>query len=247
MASPVQQALENLSERIDEDLLGHLYERASIPTSEIVSELTKNGLVWDDPGTISSPSRQELEDTSHRLIQSARRRASLRGALSGAVGLIAIPPETLAGMVQLLQLAQRLAVVWGHDPHADRGRVLLVRALSRALDLELPDQGQLSVRVRDLGRIAGRQLPDPRHTGVLVALSLARFSLGRVGSGLARAVPGVGALAGGLEARRSLQMASQPMIEVYSRAWRGTALLEGPVEDAEELMPSTLAALSDPS
>ncbi len=246
MPSPLHQALENLGERIDEDLLAHLYERASIETSEIHAELRKAGLIWDDGSPLTPPSRQALEDTSQRIIRRARRRASVRGAVTGAMGILAIPPETVAGMIQLLQLSQRLAVVWGHDPHSDRGRILLIRALSRALDLELPEQGQLRVRVRDLRRVAARQLPDPRHTGVMLGLSLARFSLGRAGSGLARAVPGVGALAGGFEARRSLIVAAEPMIDVYSRAWRGGTLLEGPVEDAEELEPSPLAGHPDP-
>jgi hypothetical protein len=150
-------------------------------------------------------------------------------------------------MVQLLHLSQRLAVIWGHDPNTDRGQVILTRSFASAFELELPEQGQLGVRVRDLGRLAGRQLPDPRQTSLLIGLSLARHSLGRLGSRFARAVPGVGAIAGGIEARRTLVLASRRMAEVYSRAWRGGNLLEGPVEEAIELKGPGLATSTSPS
>jgi hypothetical protein len=113
--------------------------------------------------------------------------------------------------------------------------------------MDLPEQGQLGVKVRDLGRLAGRQLPNPRQTSLIIGLSLARHSLGRVGSGFARAIPGIGAIAGGIEARRTLILAARRMVEVYSRAWRGGDLLTGPVEDAIELSASGLATSTSPS
>ena len=241
MPHPLHQALLNLGERIDEDLVSALYQKSSLRTESIVDELERRSIVRDDSSQLNRPTEEQLWDSSEHVIKSARRRASVRGAMTGAVGLLAIPPETMAAMIQILHLSQRLAVVWGHDPDTDRGRMLLVRALAQAHQVDLPDQGQLRVRVRDLRRLAGKQLPDRRHTSLLIALSLARHSLGKIGSGVTRALPGIGAVAGGIEARRNLMDSGMRMAEVYARAWRGSALLEGPVEDAVELHEPGLA------
>ena len=242
MPTPLQQAFLNLGERIDEDVVGLLYERASLSTEEIIAEFTQMKIRWDRPDTFPPLTRNELEINSLAIVKKAQRRASLRGALTGTVGFIAIPPEVLASMIQLLQLSQKLAVVWGHDPNSDRGRILLIRSFSHALGVSLPDHAPLSIRLGDIRKIATKQLPDLRHTGVLLGLSLARHSLGRLRTGLARSLPFVGALAGGIEARRSISAAATKMIEVYSRAWRGGTRIEGPVEDAMEVTTSGLAA-----
>ena len=190
MPHPLHQALLNLGERIDEDLVSALYQRSSLRTTTIIEEFERRALIRDEPSRLDRPTEEQLWDSSDVVIKSARRRASVRGAMTGAAGLVAITPETMSAMIQILHLSQRLSVIWGHDPHTDRGRMLLVRALAQAHHVDLPDQGQLRVRVRDLRRLAGKQLPDRRHTSILIALSLARHSLGKIGSGVTRALPG---------------------------------------------------------
>jgi hypothetical protein len=247
MPSPIQQAFLNLRERIDEDLVAALYERASLRTEDIIEELDARRLTREDPHSLERPDSQQLQQSTAAVIRQAGRRATVRGAVTGAAGLLAIPPEMMAAMIQILHLSQRLSVIWGHDPDTDRGRMLLVRSFATAFKLALPDQGQLGVRVRDLGRIAGRQVPDRRHTSLLVGLSLARHSLGRLGTGVARAIPGIGAIAGGFEARRVLHQAGIQMAPVYSRAWSGALRIEGPIEEAIEVDVPGLAAAPTPS
>jgi hypothetical protein len=238
MPSPLRQAFDNLAERIDEDLIPMLVRRASLPTASLREELDAGG-VWRVGGPGPTPTARELDDSAQRLIRQSGRRALVRGALAGAAGVFAIPPELAAAVVQTLHLGQRLALVYGHDPERDAGRVVLIRAMAEAFELELPDQTPARPRVRELPAL----LVDSPREGLLggsssLVSTLAVRAAVSVASRFSRAIPGVGAGVSALAARRSLTEHGHRMHATFRRTYAGdhfAAVDAGAVEDAIEL------------
>jgi hypothetical protein len=227
--------LKNATDRVDEDLLPTLYAAASVRTADVRAELTEQGVLWSDPVTGRHPTPAELDAAAQTLIERAARAATVRGAVAGAAGLAAVPPELVAAVVQTLRLSQRLAVLYGHDPEGDAGRLLLTRALALAFDVELPEQRQAAVRVRDLPAVLDRHLPVRFDGEPSFGRTLTMRALVTVASRMIRVLPGVGAGVGALGARRNLRRRGARMVEVFRRASEGLLSIEGPVEEAVEV------------
>jgi len=237
MASIFRQILNNLGERVDEDLLPTVYAAASVSTEQVRAELRRAGLSWYDPHAGRTPSAAELNTAAERLIRRSVRTATVRGALGGVGGAIAIPPEIAASLIQTLRLAQRLAVLFGHDLDTDRGRLMLSRGLEAAFELELPNQRALGVRVSDLPQVARQQLPDAQRTTAWIARAVTWQVTRRVGGRLSRVLPGVGAGIGAWDAQRTLRQQGERMHQVYLRAWDGDLYAEpNAIIDAEEIV-----------
>ncbi|MFT4979226.1 MAG: hypothetical protein ACI8S6_005136 [Myxococcota bacterium] len=237
MASILRQIFANLSERVDEDLLPSLYQAASLSTEQVRRELVKDGLRWHDPESGYLPDAAELDAAAEAVIQRAVRSALVRGAVGGAGGALAIPPEVAASLVQTLRLAQRLGVLFGFDPQSSRGRLMLSRALEAAFELELPDQRALGVRISDLPQVARQQLPDIQRTTAWIARTISWQVARRVGGRLSRLLPGFGAGVGAWDAQRVLRQQGERMKLVYTRAWDGDLLTtDDNVIEAEEIV-----------
>jgi hypothetical protein len=237
MANIINQILSNLAERLDEDLLPSVYQACSLSTEQIGRELQRDGLRRYNLDTGTLPAAEELSAAAATLISRAVRTATLRGAIGGAGGAAAIPPEIAASMVQTLRLSQRLAVLYGFDLESDRGRLILSRALEAAFGLELPAQRALGVRVSDLPQVARQQVPDIQRTTAWVARTISWQLARRVGGRLSRVLPGIGAGVGAWDAQRLIRRQGKKMCTVYERAWDGDLLsaMED-VVDAEEIV-----------
>ena len=233
MPSPLRIILDNLAERLDEDLLRALYTQASLSTAEIRADLDARGLTFI--GADPEPLPHELDTTSNRVIRSAARRAAARGALAGAGGLLAVPPEAAASAIQTLRLAQRLAVVWGHDPDTDRGQVHLTRALAHTFGVELPESGPIDLRLRDLPALAVPRLHGVQNRTGDIARVLAVRSAVTLARRFTRWIPGVGAGLGAVGAHRSLTEQGRGLVAYYRRVHTGQASA-APIEDAVEVV-----------
>lgn len=225
--------LENLGGRIDEELLPRLYDALGLRTADVRAELADEGLAFHDPATGREPVVAELNASAAAVIARATRAATVGGAFAGFAGAIALPPEMIAALVQTLRLGQRLAVVFGHDPDTDRGRLLLWRAVAAAWELELATQGALDLRLHALPELLRAQIlgKDSAYLGRTLTLRLV-VTLGRR---TLRMLPGVGAGLGAWDARRRMRGQGERMLPVFQRAWDGVLQLEGPSEDAVEV------------
>ena len=159
----------------------------------------------------------------------------MRGAIAGLAGFAAVPPEALAALVQLLHLAQRLAIIYGHDPRTDRGRVWLLRALATALDVELPRQGRWDMSLSHLRDARRSALAEGPSSTALVAQTFALRAATTLGTRLTRLVPGLGAGLSAASARRATRRQGRLMIAIFQRSWEGAAQHTGEVEDAVEV------------
>lgn len=218
MASPWSVIASAVGDRLDAELLPTLYERASVPTAEIRAELRAAGIHFCDPDCGENPDAIALAEAARMVASSATRTATAMGIAGGFVGVFAIPPEMVAQLIQSLRTAQRLAVVYGFDPDGDTGKIVLWRAIAAAYDVELPTEGKVGLRVRELPRIVSAQLPASRIGTTWLARQMLNRGLGVVAARAGRLVPGLGAGFGGWSAhRRASEMAAR-MINVYARA-----------------------------
>ncbi len=154
------------------------------------------------------------------------------GALGGAVSVRA---EVLAGLVHTLRLGQRLAVVYGIDPDSERGKVLLWRAIGAAFELDMPNQGTLDLRVRDLPNALGKQLPEGQtQAAAWMTRHLVRRSLRQATRRVTRLVPGLDVGLSAWSSRKRAGTQGERMREVFRAAWDGDSL-EGDISEAEVL------------
>lgn len=235
MPSPLHQAARNLGERLDEDLIPGLIAAASLDMAEVRAALDADGLAWHDPARGRVAHRAELDASAAQVLRSSINRATLRGGLAGLAGFASIPPEALAALLQLLHLAQRLAVIYGHDPDTDRGRVWVVRALAAAMEVELPRQGRWDLRLSHLREALLMARAEGPDRSAWLARTLTLRAAGTLGARVTRLVPGLSSGISAASARRTLRRQGARMMAVYQRSWEGALLLEGPVEDAIEL------------
>ena len=147
------QFLREIGIRVDEDAAPALIKRMSIDAATLRAELTARGLRWDDPGDSQRPDGAELAKSAKHVIDASVRSSGLLGAASGVVGLAGVPPEAMARLIQSFRLAQRIAIIYGHDPATDRGRIHVRRALSAAWGFELPVQASEDIKLSQLPRV----------------------------------------------------------------------------------------------
>jgi hypothetical protein len=217
MASPLSILLQSLSERLDEDLLPALYAAASVPTAEVRAWMRTEGIPFVDSEAGAYPSAPELEDAAARVVAHSRDRATALGVAGGLLGAIAIPPEVLASLVSTLRLAQRLAVLHGFDPESDAGRLVMWRALAAAYEVELPTQGPVGLKVRELPDVLRSQLPATRQASAWLARQVVLRASTSVMSRVTRVIPGLGAGLAGIGAHRRTRRMGERMIQVYRR------------------------------
>jgi len=231
----LRNTIDELGERLDGGLLPALYRVASVPPGVVRAHLDAAGLAYTDAATGRLPSLTELDATAQRVVAEASRGAALRGAAAAFGGLTTLAPEALAALVQSLRLAQRLAVIYGHDPDTDRGRVLLTRALAQAWNIDLPADGSVSSRLRQLPDVVRSRLRGTPRQLSAIARVIARRAFLQAGKRVGRLIPGFGSTLGAASARRDLRRQGAAMADIYRRAWQGDPLLDGEILDADEL------------
>jgi len=220
--TPWQVLLEALGgevkDRLDGDILPSLYAAVSVPTATIRADLRDDGLRFIDSDTGQWPTEQELDESAKRATVASQRRGAGLGIASGIVGAVAIPPEVLAGLVLALRLGQRLAVIYGFDPETDAGRLVLWRAIAAAYDIELPQQAQVGMRVRDLPELLKSQLPASQQAATWMARQVAVRALMTGVSRVTRLIPGLGAGVAGYSAHRRIDAMAKRMLTVFKRS-----------------------------
>lgn len=236
MASLLGQILRNLGGRLDEDLLPGLYAITSLTTAGVQRELKEAELPFCDPISGDFPPEEELEAAAEAIVHRAVNRASVRGAIGGMGGALAIPPEVAFALIQTVRMAQRLAVLYGIELETDRGRLLLSRAVYAAYELKLPEQQALDMRISQLPQVARQQTPDVQRTTAWIARTVAWQITRHIGGRITRIVPGIGAGIGAWDANRSLRAQSERIRAVYRRSWSGAMLSEDAIVEAEEIL-----------
>ncbi|MCB9777928.1 MAG: EcsC family protein [Alphaproteobacteria bacterium] len=240
MPSPLQELIDALGDRLDDGLLPAVYQAASLETAAIRAELDRDGLHRWDPQTGRHPDRMLLDESASQLTRRASRLAAARGAAGSFGGLLSVPPEVAAALVQSLRLAQRLAVVYGFDPETDHGRILLARALAEGFEVELPAEGAVGLRIRELPEVIRSRLPARedatlRDRGRKLAGAAAKQALALVGKRVGRLIPGFGTTIGAIGARRALLGQGERMQKVYGRAFQGDLVASDDVLDVVEI------------
>lgn len=216
--SPLRFLLASLGDRLDEDLLPAVYAAASVPTAEVRAWLRTEGMAFMDAETGEFPSEIELTESAARVVAHTRDRATAMGFASGLMGAAAIPPEVLGTVIQSLRLAQRLAVVYGFDPESEAGKLVMWRALAAAWEIELPAQGPIGLKMRELPALLQSQLPATRSASAWLTQQVVMRASAAVVNRVTRVIPGLGAGLAGFSALRRTRKMGDRMIEVYRRA-----------------------------
>lgn len=222
-----------LGDRVDVSLLPTLYERVSLPTNLVREELRAAGVPFQDveAGQIFEP--PELAEAAQRVVRTSTWRSVGLGALGGALGPLAVPPELLATLAHHLRLAQRLAVIYGFDPETDAGKLVVARALAAAYEVRLPTSARLELRVRDLPALV-RGSGQSDVTGWLARQAVTRTAASLTRR-VTRLVPGLGTGIAAVSAGRRTSKLAARMIEVYSRALEAVPFDYGDEELAVEV------------
>jgi len=215
------QLARDLASRLDTELPARVSSSLAVEPATFRLEMLDNGLAFHDPATGHRPDGRALARTAEGLIRSAGRAAAVSGAISGMAGMAGVPPEVAWHLVQLLRLAQRLAVVYGVDPESDKGRVLVQRAMAAGLDIDLPAQGGVGLRVRDLPSVLKDSAPTVHQGATWLAQAAVRQTAKAVLRPMGRAVPGIAAGPAAWLARRAMRAQADRMHTVIRRAWGG--------------------------
>ena len=227
------QLLIELGVRVDEDTAPALIKRMSIDVEALRTSLSARGLRWDVPGDPQRPDAAELEKSAKHVIDTSVRSSGLLGAASGVVGLVGVPPEAMARLVQSFRLAQRLAVIYGHDPATDRGRIHVRRALSAAWGFELPVQASEDIKLSQLPRVLDAGTIALHDGPAWLAKTLAKSATSAIGRRASRWIPGLGAGMGLLHGRRLARIQGEKMHDTIRRRWEGPRPKH--IEDAVEI------------
>jgi hypothetical protein len=232
MAGIWTEVARELALRVDEDLIARVTRETDVDADALRRRLDQHALAYDAPKKTPRPTIEALAITADALIHRAARRAAMSGALTGMAGLVGVPAEVGLRLLLTARLGQQLAIVYGHDPSTDKGRILVRRALAAAYELELPRQQAESARLRDLRAIA-RSSDSTQSRTAWLARSASRHTLRSVRRSLGRKIPAIGLFPGALHARRTVREQGQRMHQVLVRSWEWPT--GGPIENAVEI------------
>lgn len=233
--TPLEMFARALGDRIDVELIPSLVERISVPTNQIRAELRQAGLPWQDPEAGVLHELPDLLESARKVARKGTWQAAGVGAVGGAIGAAAVPPELMLTLVHHLRLAQRLAVVFGIDPETDAGKILVARAMAAAYEVELPTEARLELRVRDLPAFLSRASPVQGDAGRWVVRQIVGRTATALTRRVSRLVPGLGVGIGAFGAGKRTMEAADRMIEVYSRALEAIPFDVGDEELAVEV------------
>jgi len=222
-----------LGVRVDEDLPPAVMKRISVDLEAYHLELADRGYRYDLRGSQSRPNAIELARSAEYAINSSVRSAGMLGAASGIAGMFGVPPEALARIVQTYRLAQRIAIIYGHDPDSDRGGMHVRRAMSAAWGFELPEQANVDLKLSDFRGVMRAGLPALHDGSAWMARTLTKTATAAVGRRVSRWVPGFGAGMALVQARRLAREQGNRIHQSILSNW--TSPTASSFEDAVEI------------
>lgn len=228
--SVVRDVLKEWAERVDVRLLPNLYAAVSVPTEPVRQQLRRMRKPFLDPAN-ESPPPSEVDRTAQWLITQSASRSTFVAGVAGLGGAASVPPETIATLIAAVRLAQRLTIVYGLDPETDSGQMALWRALAAGFQIEVPAQGPMALRIRDLPGLVGTRSADTAP-GEL-ARSLVQSSTWMIAGRISRLVPILSSGFSARAARRRVQEMGGRMAEVLRRI--GDLPAAGEIEDVVEI------------
>lgn len=160
--------------RADDGLLAGSYRALSVTTDSERARLRAARRPFADPEALEPVPLQALDATADWLVERAARPAGQASGLMGLAGALGVAPEALGLVWIAVRLAQRLAIVYGFDPHSDPGRMVLWRALAAAFELELPEGGRVGMRASELPALFAPRRVRPRTVGSELAGQMVR-------------------------------------------------------------------------
>ena len=156
---------ENIKDWADE-ATANAYRGLSVNTRVYRTRLRTARRSFCDPNVPDTPKLGEVDKTAAWVSEQVGLQTGIRSGIASLAGAVSIPPEVLLTLVTYVRLAQKLTIVYGFDPHSDTGQMVMWRALAAGLETELPEQGPLGMRLRDLTRLFFNAERGPsRHTG----------------------------------------------------------------------------------
>ena len=209
--------LQELGLRLDEDLPPWALKSISVEPSEFREMLDSKGWAYVDPKRLSQPTQASVLTTAEKTIDKAVLRAGIGGAISGVVGWVGVPPEVAARVVQSLRLAQRLAIIYGHNPHSDRGVIHIRSALAAAWDIDLPVQARMDMKLSDVSSVVRGGLPQTHKTPTWLMRVLIGQATATVGRRAVRMVPGLGSGIGFLQSRSTVRHQGLRMLTIFQK------------------------------
>lgn len=204
---PISEADEFL-ERLDEDVAAAMYRRISIDVDRFERTLRTAGRSWarsQPPADL-----EELRETASWVVDQSALRSRLLGTIAAVSGAASVPAETVARSLSTLRLAQRLLIVYGLDPHSDRGRTAMWRVLAAALETGLPSHGPVRMKATEL-------LREDRSLSATLTRALLRRAARTAVPRVLRLIPGASVPVHGSESVRRTREAGERMIEVLDR------------------------------
>ncbi|NCG21907.1 MAG: EcsC family protein [Rhodobacterales bacterium] len=221
--------LRDLLHRADEGLISGWYKAISLSPDRVHRQIRAAGHNIDDLSD-----REQRTRAAHWVIDQVRFRATVLGGLAGLGGLASVPPEAIAHTVGVLRMGQRLGIIYGFDPHTDRGQMALWQALAAGYEVKLSERGPVGMRVSDLPSIVAPAVVAPRTVGSSLIGEIIRKSAWTLGARVSRVVPVASAGVAAVYSRRHMQQVGHRMHAVFQKlgAIRGVI---GVIEDAEEV------------
>jgi hypothetical protein len=195
--------------RLDEDVPPATYRAVSIDPEEYRVELSQRGLRFAKDGAPATV--DDLDRSADAAIATTVRSAGVVGVASGMAGWLGVPPEAAARLVQSARLAQRLAVIYGHDPLTDRGQAHVHKALANAWGIELPNQTRADMKLSDIPSLFRSAKPTKGHGPTFMLTTLSTAALSTTKRRFTRLIPGLGAALGLLGARKLAREHGQVM------------------------------------
>ena len=226
--------LQELGMRLDEDLPPWALKSISVDPAEFTQHLESQGLAYVNPKRLNQPNQTEVTQTAEIFIHKAVVRAGIGGAMSGVAGWAGVPPEVAARVIQSLRLAQRLAIIYGHNPHSDRGVIHIRSALAAAWDIDLPVQARMDMKLSDVSSVVKGGLPQTHKTPTWLMRVLVNQATATVGRRAVRLVPGLGSGIGFVQSRSTVRKQGQRMLSIFQKTWVGSVHPE--IDDAVEIV-----------
>ncbi len=223
----------DLGIRVDEDLPPAVIKRIGIDLESYHLELANLGLRYDLRDAMNRPTAGELARSAEYAIQKSVRSAGMLGVASGFAGMFGVPPEALARIIQTFRLAQRIAIIYGHDPESDRGSMHVKKAMSAAWGIDLPSQARADLKMSDLKGVLKAGLPALHDGSAWMARTLTKTATAAVGRKASRWIPGFGAGMALFQARRLAKDQGNRIHQSILRNW--TSPQKASIEDAVEI------------
>lgn len=228
-------ALRDLFDRLvdhaDQRLPAGFYAAISVPTARTRERLRARHKAFIDPDRSEVPAMVDVDATATWVISQSKLNYATLGGIAAVGGWASVPPEALASAMGVVRLGQRLAVVYGFDPETDKGQMALWRALASGLEMELPSEGPMQVRLRDLPAVLA---PQPVSAGTYMARQVLTRQAYAIATRFTRLIPLVSPILSASRSHSRMHAVGERMRDVFRRLAEIPAEMRF-VEDAVEV------------